>query len=158
MPIIRCELTVRAPAARCFDLARSVDLHAASSTEIAARAVGGRRSGLSADGDETVWSARFGLRFRMTTRIERFDPPAGFADVMTRGLLRRFAHQYRFEPTADGGCRMSDELDVAAPFGPLGRGVERLYLTRRMDQLVRLRLERVRAVAEGDDWRRYLAV
>ena len=157
MAVIFCEVPVRAPAERCFDLARSVELHADSSAGIGARAVGGRRAGLSGDGDETAWSARFfGLRFRMTTRVGDFARPTQFRDVMTRGLLRRFAHVYRFRPLPDGGCAMSDELTVEAPGGPLGRLVEAVYLTRRMRTLVRTRLERIRTVAEGDGWRRYL--
>ncbi len=132
-------------------------MHVDSSTEIAARAVGGRLTGLSEDRDTTVWSARFlGVRFAMETRIEDFAPPACFRDVMIRGSLRTFAHLYRFVPLADGGCLMSDELQVEAPFGPLGRLAERLYLVRRMEGLVRRRLDHIRAVAEGDAWRRYL--
>ena len=157
MPLIRYETTVRAPPERCFDLTRSVDLHVDSSVEIAARAVGGRRAGLSVEGDTTVWSARFfGLRFRMHTRIESFARPDRFADAMTRGLLREFSHVYRFRSLPDGGCGMSDELRVRAPFGPLGRLAERIYLIDRMVHLVRVRMDRIKAVAEGDAWRRYL--
>ncbi len=157
MTTIRREVIVRASAERCFDLARSVDLHVDSSTGIGARAVGGRCGGLSGEGNETVWSARFfGVRFSMTTRIGNFAFPARFGDRMTRGLLRRFEHVYRFQPLPDGGCAMSDELMVEAPFGPLGRWMERLYLARCMDELVRSRLEHIKRVAEGDGWRRYL--
>jgi hypothetical protein len=53
---------------------------------------------------------------------------------------------------------MSDKLTVEAPFGPLGRLAERLYLTRRMRQLVRQRLECIKAVAESEQWRQYLPV
>ena len=51
---------------------------------------------------------------------------------------------------------MSDELTVEAPFPPLGHWLERLYLAGRMRRLVRRRLEFIKAVAEGEDWRRYL--
>ena len=157
MITVRHEVRVRAPAGRCFDLARSVDLHVDSATAIAARAVAGRVRGLSGDGDQTTWSARFfGVRFAMTTRIENFVPPTSFGDRLTRGLLRLFAHVYRFTPQPDGGCTMSDELTIAAPFGPLGRLAERLYLARKMQTVVRQRLEHIRCVAEGDEWRRYL--
>ena len=157
MITIRHEVRVRAPAGRCFDLARSVDLHVDSSTGIAARAVGGRTSGLSVEGDCTTWSARFsGVRFAMTTRIEDFAPPDHFGDRLTRGLLRQFAHVYRFAPLPDGGCAMSDELTLEAPFDLFGRLAERCYLARRMRVLVRRRLEHICRVAEGDDWQRYL--
>lgn len=157
MSVIREDIIVDAPPDRCFDLARSVDLHVDSSVEIAARAVGGRRGGLSAEGDATVWSARFlGLRSSMETRIGDLVRPDRFSDTMTRGLLREFSHVYRFEPLPDGGCRMSDELAVAAPFGPAGRLAERVYLVPRMRYLVRRRLEHIKAVAEGDGWQRYV--
>lgn len=158
MPTIRHEIHVRAPAGRCFDLTRSVELHADSSPEIGARAVGGRRTGLSGPGDWTRWSARFcGLRFRLTTQVEGFDRPTQFVDRQTRGLLRRFEHVYRCLPAPDGGCVLSDALTIEAPFGPLGRLLEALYLTRRMDVLVRRRLERIKAVAEdAARWKGYL--
>ncbi len=157
MIVVRHEVKVHAPAVRCFDLTRSVDLHVDSSTEIGALAVGGRQRDLSEDGDTTTWSARFfGVRFRMTTRIEKFSPPAGFSDHLIGGLLRQFAHTYRFAPTPDGGCTMSDELTVEAPLGPLGWLIERLYLKRRMRYLVSRRLAHIKRVAETDDWRNYL--
>ena len=158
MPLVRCELAVRAPPERCFDLARSVDLHVDSSLDIAARAVGGRRTGLSERGDATVWSARFlGVRFRMETRIEGFARPTQFRDVLRRGLLRRFEHLYSFAPLPDGGCLVSDELLIEAPVPVLGRLAERVYLLPRMRFLVRRRLLQIKAVAEGDGWERYLA-
>ena len=159
VPLIREQLRIHAPAERCFDLTRSVDLHADSSPGIAARAVAGRCTGLSKNGDSTTWSARFfGLRFRMTTRIENFSRPLRFDDRLTHGLLRRFAHTYRFDALPDGTCILSDELTVSAPFPPLGYLVERLYLERRMCALVRHRLTAIKAVAEDDTlWPRYLS-
>lgn len=160
MPVILHQVHVRAPATRCFDLARSVDLHADSSPEIAARAVDGRLHGLSGPGDTTRWSARFfGLRFRLTARIEDFSRPDHFADRLTHGLLHRFEHVYRCQALPGDTCLLSDELTVAAPFGPPGRLLEAVYLTARMRHLVRRRLECIKAVAEDDAlWPRYLAV
>ena len=158
MPLIQETVHVRAPATRCFDLTRSVDLHVDSSTAIAARAVGGRRTGLSGPGDWTTWSARFfGLRFRLTTGVDHFAPPHRFDDCLLRGLLRRFAHTYHCIARPDGTCDLSDALTVEAPFGPLGRLAERLYLARHMRTLVRQRLLAIKAVAEDDTrWPRYL--
>ena len=157
MPVIRYAVKICASAERCFDLARSVDLHVDSSAGIAARAIGGRRGGLSGHGDETVWSARFcGVRFSMTTRVEDFRFPVGFNDRMTHGLLRRFEHVYRFRVLPGGDCEMSDELQVEAPFGPVGRLMEMVYLTPRMRVLVRERLEHIKWVAEGTGWQDYL--
>ncbi|UUZ92915.1 hypothetical protein LJK87_48025 [Paenibacillus sp. P25] len=46
MPVIRTELFIRAPIEVCFDLARSIDIHAESTSQTRERAVGGRTSGL----------------------------------------------------------------------------------------------------------------
>ena len=128
MPTIRQEIVIHAPCERCFDLTRSVDFHVASAQKIAARADGGRRTGLSGDGDFTVWSARFfGVRTSMVTQIEDYTYASEFRDRMTMGLLRQFEHTYRFALT-DSGCVLSDELVLEAPFLFLGRIVERAYL------------------------------
>ena len=157
MMVVVYETCVRAPTERCFDLTRSVPLHVDSSRAIDARAVGGQCHGLSDEGDETVWSARFcGLRFRMATRIVDFTYPTQFRDSITRGLLRRFEHVYCFQPLPGGGCALSDELTLEAPFGPFGKLVEWLYLARRMRQLVQQRMECIKTVAESEQWRRYL--
>ena len=157
MLAIRQEIVIQAPCERCFDLARSVDFHVESAPRIAARADGGRRTGLSTEGEYTVWSARFlGVRSSMVTQIEDYRRPAGFRDRMTTGLLHRFEHAYRFEGHAGGGCVMTDELVVAAPFRFLGRLVERAYLRARMVSLVGERLEAIKRAAESNEWRRYV--
>ena len=158
MPTIRQEIVVNAPCKRCFDLTRSVDFHVASAQKIAARAEGGRCTGLSEAGDYTVWSARFfGVRSSMVTRIDDFKDAVGFRDRMTTGLLRQFEHSYRFAPLDGGeGCAMSDELTMEVPFLFLGRIVERAYLSSRMRYLVGLRLEAIKRAAESDEWRQYL--
>lgn len=158
MPTIRQEIVIQASCERCFDLTRSVDFHVASAPKIAARADGGRREGLSGDGEFTVWSARFfGVRSSMVTQIEAYVRPTGFRDRMTTGLLREFQHTYRFQPL-DGGasCAMSDELIMEAPFMFLGRLVERAYLQQRMILLVGERLGAIKRAAESDEWRQYL--
>lgn len=158
MPTTHQEIVIHAPCERCFDLTRSVDFHIASAPQIAARADGGRRDGLSDEGDFTVWSARFfGVRSSMVMQIEDYVRPGGFRDRMTTGLLRQFEHTYRFQPL-DGGasCAVSDELIMEAPFLFLGRLVERAYLQRRMSCLVGQRLEAIKRAAESDEWRQYL--
>ncbi len=157
MPTIRQEIVIHAPCERCFDLTRSVDFHVESAQQIAARADGGRSTGLSGAEDYTVWSARFfGVRSSMVTRIEDYVRPTGFRDRMTTGLLHRFEHTYRFQPLDGGGCALSDELAMEAPFMFLGRLVERAYLQARMTSLVGQRLEAIKRAAESDEWRRYL--
>jgi hypothetical protein len=58
MPIVEVASLIRAPVERVFDLARSVELHVASTAQTGERAVGGVTTGLLGPGDEVTWRAR----------------------------------------------------------------------------------------------------
>ncbi len=76
MSIIELSTAINAPVERVFDLARSIDLHTASTSKTGERAVGGVTSGLIGMGDEVTWEARhFGVKQRLTVRVTVFDPP-----------------------------------------------------------------------------------
>jgi ligand-binding SRPBCC domain-containing protein len=156
MAVIRVETEIKAPPALCFDLNRSIDLHVASTGESGERAVAGVTSGLIGEGDEVTWSAKhFGIRQRLTSRITAFDPPRHFRDSLVRGAFARFDHDHYFEPH-EGGTRMIDLFDYAAPCGLLGRLAERLILNRYMRRLLVERGRVIKAVAESGDYARYL--
>ena len=79
----RIEITTRiaAPRERCFDLARSVDVHLRSAAATAERAVAGRTAGLLELHEETTREAtHFGLRMRLTSRITAFHRPFRFRE------------------------------------------------------------------------------
>lgn len=61
----------------------------------------------------------FGVRFRWTTEITRWDPPHEFVDVQSSGPYRQWIHSHRFRPDG-GGTLMEDTVDYALPFQPLG--------------------------------------
>jgi ligand-binding SRPBCC domain-containing protein len=148
---------IRAPIGRCFDLARSVDLHLATAHRTGERAVGGVTAGLLDAGDAVTWRARhLGRWYELTVRITAFDAPTFFRDEQVRGPFARFRHDHRFR--AEGGeTVMTDALDVAAPLGPLGAAVTRLVLVPHLRRFVAARAQALRAVAESEDWRRYVA-
>lgn len=103
--VARIELTtcVAASPERCFDLARSVDLHTRSTSATGERAVGGVTTGLLGLGQEVTWRARhFGVRQELTSRITAYDRPRHFRDSMVRGAFRRFDHDHFFEQTPTG--------------------------------------------------------
>jgi ligand-binding SRPBCC domain-containing protein len=155
--ILHETVLITAPAERCFDLTRSVDLHVVTARHIAGRAESGRLSGLSEEGDHTEWSASFlGMRFAMTTRIEAFDRPRTFADHMITGFLRTFRHVYRFEQVDARTCAVTDELTLESRFGIFGGLADRHFLRDRMSQVMRARLNDIKEVAEGEGWSRYL--
>lgn len=62
MPIIEITTTVAAPAERVFDLARSIDLHMASTSGTNEQAIAGVTTGLIGADDEVTWRAKhFGV-------------------------------------------------------------------------------------------------
>ena len=156
MPVIELSTQIAAPVDRVFDLARSIDLHVASTGKSGERAVAGVTSGLIGLGQEVTWSARhLGVRQRLTVRITAFDRPTYFADTMLRGAFRRMDHQHHFEPTADGTL-MRDVFTFESPLGPLGRVADWLFLKRYMRSFLVDRNLVLKATAESTVWQRYL--
>jgi ligand-binding SRPBCC domain-containing protein len=156
----RIELTiyVAAPPERCFDLARSVDLHTRSTSATGERAVGGVTAGLLGPGHEVTWRARhFGVWQELTSRITVYDRPRHFRDTMVRGVFRRVDHDHYFQPAPGGGTVMRDVFDFQAPLGWLGRLAEWLFLTRYMRRFLAVRNAEIKAVAESADWVEYVA-
>jgi ligand-binding SRPBCC domain-containing protein len=145
-----------APIERCFDLARSIDLHVASTGWTGEQAIAGITSGLIGSEQEVTWKARhFGVLITHTSRITAYDRPRYFRDYMVRGSFRRFYHDHFFE-VRDGATLMKDVMQFSAPLGFLGSLAERLVLKRHMLALLARRNQQIRRVAESDDWQRYL--
>lgn len=157
MPIIELTMWIGAPAERCFDLSRSIDLHVASVESTGERAIAGVTRGLIGPGEEVTWRARhLGVRQTLTTRITAFDRPRHFRDSMVRGAFSRFDHDHHFTPR-DGGTDMRDAFDFSSPLGPLGRIADALLLTRYLRGFLMRRNRVIKDAAESDRWRAFLA-
>ncbi len=149
MPTIVTKLFIQAPAAVCFDLARSIDIHMASTAHTQERAVGGRTSGLIELGESVTWEAvHFGVRQRLTAGITAYDRPYRFVDEMVSGAFKSFWHEHRFEESA-GGTWMTDTFDYTSPLGPLGRLADRLFLRAYMEDLLTRRYQYIKQCAES---------
>ena len=149
MPIIHLETFIKAPIELCFDLARSVDIHMASTNYTGERAIGGVTSGMMNLKDEVTWEAtHFGVRQRLTSRITAFDRPRMFVDEMQRGAFKYWRHTHLFE-SRDEGTLMIDDADYASPLGLLGRIVDRLLLESYMTRLLITRNDHIKRVAEA---------
>lgn len=143
---------IAASAARCFDLARSVDAHLQSAGGSGERVVAGRTSGLLEQGEEITWEARhLGITQRLTSRITAFQPPDFFQDRMIRGAFKSFEHDHRFEADKAGGTVMVDVVRFEAPLGPLGWVAERLILAGHLRRFLRRRGMALKAMAESGD-------
>ncbi|MGL5095018.1 MAG: SRPBCC family protein, partial [Planctomycetia bacterium] len=136
------------PIERCFDLARDLDFHVRSLERTRERAVAGRTTGLIGLGESVTWEAcHLGVRQRLTAKITAFDRPTHFRDEMTAGAFRSFVHDHRFAEV-DGKTVMIDDVVFATPFGPIGRLVDRLYLTGYMRRLLEGRGQAIKVEAE----------
>lgn len=152
MTLIEVSTPIAAPVERCFEPARSIDLHLATAAATGERVVAGRASGLIGGGETVTWEGRHLARVRrLAVELTRFDAPRGFRDEQVEGPFRRFVHDHLFEPH-EGGTLMIDRLDAATWLPPFDRLVLAPYLRR----FVAGRADALRRTAEGDDRRRYL--
>jgi hypothetical protein len=139
--VVRFDAQVNMPvdAATAFDLSLSIDAHLESFEGSRERAVGGVTGGVIGLGEFVTWRARhFGITWTMTSVITEWDRPRRFVDEQRKGPFRSFRHEHRFEPI-EHGTRLTDHVEFEAPFGMLGRAVERLVLARYMRRLIDVR-------------------
>ncbi len=156
MTTIELTTEILAPAARCFDLSLSIDLHVAAADATGERAVAGVTTGLIGLGEEVTWRARhFGVVMRMTSRITAMDRPRYFQDSMVRGPFAVFEHDHHFEETG-GRTLMRDAMRFEAPLGPIGAIASALAIRPHLERFLAERNAAIKRVAESDEWRRYL--
>ncbi|MEI2277418.1 SRPBCC family protein [Paenarthrobacter ilicis] len=136
-----CRTRSNMPPQELFDLSRNIDAHVGSMTKSREKAIAGVTTGLISEGDTVTWQAwHLGVRFRMTSRIVRMEAPSSFSDEQVKGPFKYLRHTHEFRP--DGtGTLMVDTIEFAAPFGLLGRAVEKLVLGRYMQNLIEKRNE-----------------
>ena len=150
---------IHAPLDRCFDLARSVEVHLAGNVHSgeSAIAAAGVTSGLLGLSQRVTWRAKhFGIWHELTSEITAFDRPRYFQDTMIRGVFRAMQHDHFFRPLPGGETEMRDVFCFAAPLPLLGRVAEIVFLSRYMQTLLRERNDVIRKIAESPEWRRYL--
>jgi ligand-binding SRPBCC domain-containing protein len=148
MGSIRVETLIHAPIERCFDLARSVEAHLASTARTDERVIAGKTHGLMELGDSVTWDARhLGLRWRQGAVITRLDPPHVFVDESTAGPLRSLRHVHQFAPEGDATL-MVDTFDYELPAGPLGTIADRLVVERYLRRFLTERAQFLKAEAE----------
>ena len=155
--VIRLSYRVHAPPALLFDLARSIDVHKASTHQTGEEAIAGKTSGLLELGEAVTWRAQhFGVWQTLSSRMTVFDRPHYFRDSMVHGAFKAFDHDHFFTELPDGVTLMEDVFTYSAPLGPLGWLAERLFLTAYMTRFLNERNLVVIDLAESGQWREYL--
>jgi ligand-binding SRPBCC domain-containing protein len=157
MTTIELVTRIAAPRERCFDLARSIELHEQTTSHTGERAVAGKTSGLLELDDQVTWRARhFGIWQRLTGRISAYDRPRHFQDVMLHGAFKRLRHDHYFEDAGESTI-MRDVMQFSAPLGPLGWLAERAFLAAYMRRFLEARNGALKLVAESGEWTRYVS-
>src|SRR5438128_168863 len=115
---------IQAPIERCFDLARSVEVHLAGNEHSGEMAVAlaGVTSGLIALGQRVTWRAKhLGVWQNLTSEITAMEPPTHFQDTMVQGAFRSMQHDHYFRSLSSCETEMKDVFCFAAPLSLLGR-------------------------------------
>ena len=150
---------IHAPIERCFDLARSVEVHLIGNVHFGeqALATGGVTSGLIGLEERVTWRAKhFGVWHNLTSEITVMESPVYFQDVMIRGIFRSMRHDHYFRPLPSHETEMRDVFCFAAPLPVLGLLAEIFVLRRYMRTLLRERNLVIKQIAESSEWRKYL--
>lgn len=156
MPTIHLTTFVAAPVERVFDLSRSIDLHKQSMTKHKEEAVAGVRFGLIEKDETVTWKARHLMKNRiLKTRITEMKKPEMFTDEQAEGDFKLLKHEHHFKP-CDNGTIMIDIINFESPYGAVGKGFNKVYLTRYLKKLIESRNAVIKKFAEGVDWKKIL--
>lgn len=156
MPAIHITTIINAPVERCFDLARSIDLHSYTTAQTNEKAIAGTTGGLINKGETVTWQAKhFGVVQQLTSLITEMDAPFLFEDRMLKGAFKSIRHRHYFEERG-GQTIMKDEFIFESPLGIIGRLFNALVLTKYMEKFLIRRNAILKQVAESEEWRKYL--
>lgn len=82
-----------------------------------------------------------GVPVRWTTRIETWEPAAGFVDTQLKGPYSLWEHTHRFDKDGEGATIIRDRVRYALPLGPLGVIAHRLFVRRDLERIFDYRRE-----------------
>lgn len=132
-----------------FDLSRDIDLHIISTDGTGEKAIAGVTTGLIKMNETVTWQAKHLFKTRLfTSQITAFDFPNTFTDQMIKGDLKSFSHKHTFKRVS-GGTLVTDEVNLQAPFGILGKIVMALFLKNYFKGFLERRNEVIKDYAEN---------
>lgn len=148
MPIIKHSIYIQAQIYTCFDLARNVDIHVATTTNTKEKAIAGVTSGLLKKDDTVTWEAiHFHLKLQLTAKIIEMEQPFRFTDVMVKGAFHSFTHTHEFKEHGIGTI-MTDTFSYKSPLGILGKIADCLFLEQYMQNFIGNRAKELKHIAE----------
>ncbi|HWH15092.1 MAG TPA: SRPBCC family protein [Miltoncostaeaceae bacterium] len=84
-------------------------------------------------------------------RIAEIRPDRLVVDVAERSPFALWRHAHIFDEVGPGRTRMTDRVEYALPFGPLGRLVDRLFARRQLEGMFEERHRRTKELFESGD-------
>ena len=87
----------------------------------------------------------YGVPVHWRTRVEIVEPPHRFVDVQEKGPYALWRHTHSFREIAVG-TEMSDRVEYAMPFGPLGEIAYHLFVARSLEQIFDFRARELAAI------------
>lgn len=149
MPTFILRTQINAPVERCFDLARSIDLHLDTMKHTGERAIAGVTTGLIGLNETVTWKARhFRIVMQLTSKITECETPVIFTDEMVAGPFKMMRHRHVFEQKQDYTL-MTDEFVYKSPLGILGKVADALFLRKYMQSLMEHRNQVIKQKAES---------
>ena len=156
MPLIELTTVINAPIERCFDLARSIDLHKLSTEETREEAIAGVTSGLIGEGQQVTWRAtHFGITQTLTSKITAFEYPHYFRDELLEGAFKLIKHDHVFQKSEDKTV-MKDKFFFESPGWIIGVVFNKLVLITYLRKLLKKRNQIIKDIAESEKWKTIL--
>lgn len=153
MTTIELRTLINANINTCFNLARNVEAHLASTGDTGEKVVAGKTSGLFEEGDIVTWEARhFGIKQKLTVAITKMQAPSFFEDQMVKGAFKHMRHEHHFE-SKEGVTIMTDHFEFTSPLGLLGQLFDYLILKHYMTRFLVQRNAVLKRMAEKNNTR-----
>jgi ligand-binding SRPBCC domain-containing protein len=150
--IVQTQIEIAAPIDLCFNLARDIDVHTQTVWKhTKERAISGIRTGVIGFNETVTFEAtHLGVRQKLTSLITAYKEPYLFVDEMQKGAFKRLRHVHEFEQQGEMTI-MRDTLYFEAPFGFVGKIVEKLVLKNYMRRFLEHRNSELKNLAEGKE-------
>jgi len=148
MITIKIETPIHSSTDICFDLACDLDLHSKTVWKWTNETVLGIGGKINKGDTVTFRATHFFIRQDFTSKIIEYKRPTRLVDQMTKGAFKSFTHIHEFTE-AERGIIMTDTLYLEAPFGIIGKIVERVILKYYMKKFILYRSRQIRKIAEA---------
>lgn len=139
MPTLIFETLIHARAEECFDLIRDARIQPEPFPAIFGE--------FGVEQIVAFKSSFFGIEQSLTVKVTEFNRPILLVDEMTKGSFKSFKHTHEFL-FVENGTLMRDTIVWESPCGFIGKLADKLFMAKRLTQLVTTRNAKLKELAE----------